>query len=59
MGGTALSGLLAGAQTQPALLAYANEQTNHDFRVATGYTTAYPTAMITKILVASVLGLLA
>ncbi|MBB1501155.1 transporter [Propioniciclava sp. MC1683] len=59
MGGTALSGLLAGAQTQPALLAYANEQTNHDFRVASGYTTAYPTAMITKILVASVLGLLA
>lgn len=59
MGGTALSGFLAGAQTQPALLAYANGRTNYDFRVAAGYTTAYPTAMIAKILVASALGLLA
>lgn len=59
MGGTMLAGLLAGAQTQPALLSYANEQTNHDFRVPTGYTTAYPAAMLTKILAASVLALLA
>lgn len=58
-GGTALSGFLAGAQTQPVLLAYANDRMDHDFRVSSGYTTAYPTAMITKILVASVLGLLA
>lgn len=58
MGGTTLAGVVAGAQTQPALLAYANNVTNHDFRVSTGYTMAYPMAMITKILLASVLGLL-
>lgn len=58
-GGTTLSGFLAGAQTQPALLAYANGQTNHDHRVTAGYTTAYPTAMIAKILVASILALFA
>lgn len=59
MGGTQLAGLLAGSQTQPALLAYANDRTNYDFKVSLGYTTAYPVAMITKILVASVLGILA
>lgn len=59
MGGTRLSGVLAGTQTQPALLAYANGRTGHDFRVAMGYTTAYPTAMVVKIVVASVLGVIA
>lgn len=57
MGGTRLSGVLAGTQTQPALLAYANGQTKHDFRVSMGYATAYPAAMITKILAASLLSL--
>ncbi|WP_342372663.1 TrkA C-terminal domain-containing protein [Propioniciclava soli] len=59
MGGTTLAGFLAGTQTQPALLAYANGRTHYDFRVSTGYTTAYPMAMIAKILVASLLGLAA
>ena len=59
MGGTRLAGVVAGTQTQPALLAYANGRTGYDFRVAMGYTMAYPTAMIVKIVVASVLGLLA
>lgn len=56
MGGTKLSGLLAGAQTQPALLAFANNKTNGDARVALGYALVYPVAMIAKILVAQVLG---
>ena len=56
MGGTRLSGLLAGSQTQPAVLAFANAQTNMDARVALGYALVYPVAMIGKILVAQVIG---
>lgn len=59
VGGTRLSGIIAGTQTQPALLAYANQRTNYDHRVSLGYTMAYPMAMITKIVAASVLGILA
>lgn len=59
VGGTRLSGIIAGTQTQPALLAYANQRTNYDHRVSLGYTMAYPMAMIVKIIAASVLGLLA
>lgn len=59
MGGTRLSGLVAGTQTQPALLAYANNKTGYDFRVAAGYTMAYPFAMVAKIVVASVIHLAA
>ncbi|MDY5589844.1 MAG: TrkA C-terminal domain-containing protein, partial [Arcanobacterium sp.] len=58
MGGTKLSGLLAGAQTQPAVLAFANGRTNSDPRVALGYALVYPLAMISKILVGAVLGAL-
>ncbi len=56
MGGTRLSGLLGGVQTQPAVLAFANARTNDDPRVALGYALVYPVAMVTKILVAQVLG---
>ncbi len=56
MGGTRLSGLLGGAQTQPAVLAFANGRTGADPRVALGYALVYPVAMITKILVAHILG---
>ena len=56
MGGTQLSGLLGGAQTQPAVLAFANGRTNTDPRVALGYALVYPIAMIGKILVATILG---
>lgn len=56
MGGTRLSGLLGGAQTQPAVLAFANSRTNMDPRVALGYAMVYPMAMIAKILVARILG---
>lgn len=53
MGGTQLAGLLAGAQTQPAVLAFANDQTNSDGRIALGYAMVYPVAMIVKILCAT------
>ncbi len=56
MGGTRLSGLLGGAQTQPAVLAFANERTGSDPRVALGYAMVYPVAMIGKIFIAQVLG---
>lgn len=56
MGGTRLSGLLGGAQTQPAVLAFANERTGSDPRVALGYAMVYPVAMIVKIFIAQVLG---
>ncbi len=56
MGGTRLSGLLGGAQTQPAVLAFANERTGADPRVALGYAMVYPVAMIVKIFIAQILG---
>jgi putative transport protein len=49
------AGVLGGAQTQPAVLAYANEQTDADLRVGIGYALVYPAAMIAKILLAQVL----
>lgn len=55
VGGTRLSGMIGGAQTTPALLAYANVRTNYDVRVALGYSLVYPAAMVTKILIAQVL----
>lgn len=50
-----LAGLLAGAQTNPAHLAFANLRTGYDVRVALGYSIVYPAAMVVKILVAQVL----
>lgn len=52
MGGTQLSGLIAGSQTQPAVLAFANGRTNTDPRVSMGYALVYPVAMIGKIFAA-------
>jgi len=56
IGGTQASGILAGAQTQPAVLAFANGRTGYDARVALGYALVYPAAMITKIVLGQVLG---
>lgn len=56
LGGTKTAGILGGAQTQPAVLAFANGRTNSDPRVALGYALVYPAAMIGKILVAQILG---
>jgi putative transport protein len=47
-------GMLAGLQTQPAVLAYANEQARTELPNR-GYTTVYPLAMITKIITAQIL----
>ncbi len=58
MGGTQLSGLLAGAQTQPAILAFANGRTNSDPRVAMGYALVYPVAMIGKIFTAYIIAIM-
>ncbi|WP_279106746.1 aspartate:alanine exchanger family transporter [Mobiluncus curtisii] len=58
MGGTKLSGFMGGAQTQPAVLGFANVQTNTDPRVSLGYAMAYPVAMITKILCGTFVGMI-
>lgn len=55
LGGPRLAGLVAGAQTQPAVLAFAQERTGGDQRVAVGYALVFPAAMITKILAAALL----
>ena len=54
--GPRLGGILAGSQTQPAVLAYANETTKDDPRVNLGYALVYPAAMIIKVVVAPLLG---
>jgi putative transport protein len=52
-----LIGMLAGLQTQPAVLAYALEQTENDLPNI-GYATVYPVAMMVKILLAQLLAAL-
>jgi len=49
-----LSGLLAGMQTQPAVLGFALEQSENDLPNI-GYATVYPIATITKILLAQLI----
>ena len=48
----ALAGAVAGAQTQPAVLGFAETQSAYDRRVALGYTALYPAAMVLKIVAA-------
>lgn len=50
-----LAGQLGGAQTQPAVLAFANTRTHFDMRVSLGYALVYPVAMVSKILLAQLL----
>jgi putative transport protein len=47
--------MIAGSQTQPAVLAYANDTTGFDQRVALGYALVYPVAMVAKIVVCQIL----
>lgn len=54
-GGTRLAGVMAGTQTNPAILAFANSRTSYDVRVALAYSLVYPAAMVVKILIAQVL----
>jgi putative transport protein len=56
MHGPALAGVAAGTQTQPAVLAYANEVTHADPRVNLGYALVYPVAMIVKVILAPIVG---
>jgi putative transport protein len=53
-----LAGVIAGMQTQPAVLAYASEHGDEE-DVTVGYATVYPLAMIVKIVGAQVLAALA
>ena len=55
MPGRTLAGVLAGMQTQPAVLAYASDQLDDDRELTLGYASVYPLAMIVKIVVAQVL----
>ncbi len=57
LGGARLAGVIAGIETQPAVLAFAGEQTA-DERVSTSYALVFPVAMLTKILLAQLLVLL-
>ncbi|MBK9435774.1 MAG: transporter [Micrococcales bacterium] len=56
--GPVLAGSIGGAQTQPAVLAFANDRTKADPRVNLGYALVYPVAMILKVLIAPLLGLI-
>lgn len=47
--------MVAGTQTQPAVLAYSNDVTA-DPRVNLGYALVYPVAMIAKVVLAPLLG---
>ncbi len=49
-----LTGMLAAIQTQPAVLAFANERAKNDLPNL-GYATVYPVAMIAKIVIAQLL----
>lgn len=51
-----VAGSLGGAQTQPAVLAFANDRTKFNPQVALGYAMVYPVAMIAKIFVAQIIG---
>ena len=54
--GPRLAGVLAAAQTQPAVLAYVNDRTERDPAVNVGYALAYPVAMIAKVVLAPLVG---
>lgn len=53
--GRTLVGVLAGMQTQPAVLAYASDQLDDDRELTLGYASVYPLAMIVKIVVAQLI----
>jgi len=51
---TAVMGMMSGLQTQPACLAYANQQTDNDLPNL-WYATVYPASMLAKIILAQIL----
>jgi putative transport protein len=54
-----IAGIVAGTQTQPAVLAYASGQVADDREVSLGYATVYPLAMVAKIVIAQLIVALA
>lgn len=54
--GAKLAGVIAAAQTQPAVLAYANERSDSNPDVSLGYALVYPAAMIAKIIIGPLVG---
>jgi putative transport protein len=54
--GAKLAGVIAAAQTQPAVLAYANERADDDPDVSLGYALVYPAAMIAKVILGPLVG---
>ena len=58
VGGPRMAGMVAGAQTQPAVLAFARERSSDLQRVGLGYALVFPAAMLVKIVVAQLLVLL-
>lgn len=54
--GRKLGGVIAAAQTQPAVLAYANQRTDNDPDVNLGYALVYPAAMIAKVILGPLVG---
>jgi putative transport protein len=55
LSGVEVAGTLAGAQTQPAILAFADDRTGFDPRVGLAYALVYPASMIAKIVIVQVL----
>lgn len=55
LGSARLAGTLAGAQNQPAILAFAIDRTNGDDRVNLAYALLFPPTFVVKILAAQVL----
>ena len=49
------AGMVAGVQTQPAVLAFASERADGDERVDTGYALVFPLAMILKLIIVQLL----
>ena len=50
-----LAGMIAGVETQPAVLAFAIENADDETEVSIGCATVYPVAMIAKIILAQVI----
>jgi putative transport protein len=49
------AGMIAGIQTQPAVLAFAAERAEGDERVDAGYALVFPLAMILKLIIVQLL----
>jgi putative transport protein len=49
------AGMIAGIQTQPAVLAFAAERADGDARIDTGYALVFPLAMILKLIIVQLL----